>query len=204
MIRFLQHCPLLLFVLVLYNLVAFTKTDLVYVPASDSPADSPKIESPAPATAQANDSQAATDDAAPGTGADDVVEVEPAPAEEKPAKKANQNSPATGKPLFKLTLPSSAVWAPTFSDLMLLLAIILLYFELFKSTQTSNTAIVEHVFSIFVFLIFLIEFIVVEACGTSTFLLITLLSFIDVAAGLTMTISTARRDFGVGAHGMPG
>ncbi len=43
----------------------------------------------------------------------------------------------------------------------------------------------------------LVEFIILPGFGTSVFLLLTLMCFIDVVAGFTVTISTARRDFGV-------
>lgn len=104
------------------------------------------------------------------------------------------------KLLWEVTLVSGAQWKLHFNDLILLFGVIILYFELFKSTRTHVGSIIEHVFSMFVFIAFLIEFIVIEPCGNSTFLILTLLSMLDVIAGFTITISTARRDLAI-PHG---
>jgi hypothetical protein len=91
-------------------------------------------------------------------------------------------------------LVSGAQWIFSVNDLLLFLAIILLYIEIIKSTQTSTSSIVDHVLSMLVFIVFLMEFILVPQVGNSTFFLIMVISFIDVIAGFTITISTARRD----------
>jgi hypothetical protein len=71
------------------------------------------------------------------------------------------------------------------------------YIEIFKATRPNNFSILDHVFSLLVFIAFLIEFIAFPQAGNSTFFLITLMAFIDVVAGFTVTISTARRDIGL-------
>jgi hypothetical protein len=40
----------------------------------------------------------------------------------------------------------------------------------------------------------MVEFIVAEKAATSTFLILTALSFVDVVGGFTITIRTAQRD----------
>ncbi len=126
-----------------------------------------------------------------------VEEVAPAAAD---AEAEPAEAPKRPQAIANIPLISGATWRPLPADILLLIAVFVLYVELFKSTRTSVSSIVEHVLSMFVFIAFLVEFLVVEACGTSTFLIVTLLSLIDVIGGFTITISTARRDFGVGAH----
>ena len=103
----------------------------------------------------------------------------------------------SSEPLFSLNLISGAEWTLAFTDIVVLIGVIFLYFELFKSTRTHTASVIEHVFSMFVFIAFLIEFIVVKQCGNSTFLILTMFSLLDVVAGFTITISTARRDLAV-------
>lgn len=104
-------------------------------------------------------------------------------------------TPATlASTIIDTGLVSGAQWIFSVNDLLLFLAIILLYIEIIKSTQTSTSSIVDHVLSMLVFIIFLMEFILVPQVGNSTFFLIMVISFIDVIAGFTITISTARRD----------
>jgi len=83
-----------------------------------------------------------------------------------------------------------------------MLAAVLLYFEILKATRYSSGAIIDHALSMVVFVIFLVEFIVVPGAGTATFMILTLMALLDVVAGFTVTISTARRDIAFGGdHG---
>ncbi|MGB0721334.1 MAG: hypothetical protein ACPGU7_02950 [Gammaproteobacteria bacterium] len=98
--------------------------------------------------------------------------------------------------LTSVSLISGAVWTLTVSDLFISIGVITLYIEIFKSTRTSMASVVDHTLSTLVFVGFIVEFLVVPACGTSTFLILGLMSLLDVIAGFTVTIVAARRDFG--------
>ena len=103
--------------------------------------------------------------------------------------------PATlGNSIFLVHLPSGADWFFSGNDLILTISLIFLYLEIFKSTRTSTSSIVNHSLSLVVFVICLIEFIVFKPLANSTFFLIMLMTLIDVIAGFTVTISSARRD----------
>jgi hypothetical protein len=95
-------------------------------------------------------------------------------------------------------MPSDAGLALTTGEALVGLGLILLYLEILKSTRTGAASIVDHVLSMALFVIVLLELILVPAMATGTFLLIVLLTLIDVVAGFTVTISTARRDIGLG------
>lgn len=97
-------------------------------------------------------------------------------------------------------LPSGAIWKPTWGDIVVLVGLITLYVEIFKSTRTSSISIVDHTLSTIVFVAFLVSWMIypwtIGDKSNSTFLLLTVMSFIDVIAGFTITIAAARRDFG--------
>ena len=95
-------------------------------------------------------------------------------------------------------LPSGASTVITVSDMLILTAVIFLYIETFKATRTSILSIVDHALSLLVFVFFLIEYLVVAAVGNTTFLIITIISLMDVVMGFTVTISTAKRDLTLG------
>lgn len=97
-------------------------------------------------------------------------------------------------PLLEFTVPSSANIVLTVSSVFILTGIVFLYFEILKSTRSSTIAIVDHGLSMLVFVFFLVEFVAVEMVGNSTFLILTLMALVDVIAGFTVSISTARRD----------
>lgn len=103
--------------------------------------------------------------------------------------------------LFVIPLPSGAGLAMTVSSLLLLLGVIVLYVELSRAARQSRQAAVDHALSLLVFIIFLVELLVFDRAGTSTFLLLTVMSLLDVIAGFTVSLAAARRDFTVGSAG---
>ncbi|MEN8217164.1 MAG: hypothetical protein ABFS56_12515 [Pseudomonadota bacterium] len=100
--------------------------------------------------------------------------------------------------LFTLTLPSEAEWKLTSSDLFIMLGTITLYIEIVKSVRTGTGTIIEHALSLVVFIVYLVLFLLTPMAGTSTFLIITLMSLLDVIAGFTITVASARRDLTMG------
>jgi len=107
--------------------------------------------------------------------------------------------------LFYVKLPSGAFWKPTWGDLVVLAGLITLYIEIFKATRTSSISIVDHTLSTIVFVAFLVSWMIfpwtIGEKSNSTFLLLTVMAFIDVIAGFTITIAAARRDFMMGGRG---
>ena len=102
--------------------------------------------------------------------------------------------------IFSLPMVSRAVWAFTWSDLMVVFGVACLFGEVLKSTNTSTRAIVNHSLSMLVFIAYLVEFILVGFAARSVFFILTVLALFDVLAGLTISITAARRDLAVG-HG---
>ncbi len=99
--------------------------------------------------------------------------------------------------LFDATLMSGATFAFTMGDLLMVTGLVLIYVEIFKATRTSSASIVDHLLSMLLFVVCLVEFLILPGFGTSVFLMLTLMTFIDVVAGFTVTISAARRDIGI-------
>jgi len=102
--------------------------------------------------------------------------------------------------VFSVTqLPSTNAenpWIVTNGDLFILVALTALAIELVKATQTDSLSIGNHGLSMLVFVVALILFLVVEGFATSTFFFVAVMALIDVLVGMTVTIITARRDFG--------
>lgn len=99
--------------------------------------------------------------------------------------------------LFSVSLPSGQAMTVTLGALMTILGLIVLFVELVKSTRTTAPTIVDHGASMIVFILYLVEFIVVPACGTATFLVLMLIALLDVVAGFTITIRGSRRDYAI-------
>ena len=96
--------------------------------------------------------------------------------------------------LFGLPLLSGAMLLFRGGDLLLVIGLLLLCVEIYRATSSATGAILNHVLSLIVFIIALIELIVMPRMANMTFFLIVLMTLSDVIAGFTVTISTARRD----------
>lgn len=91
-----------------------------------------------------------------------------------------------------------AVWQISAGDLLLMLALVFFFAEVLKSTSTGASTIMNHAVSMIVFIVCLIEFLLLKNFATSTFFFLTVMSLLDVLAGVVVTIVAARRDFTVG------
>lgn len=103
--------------------------------------------------------------------------------------------------MFSIPMASGASWNVGVGDLILFLSLILLFFELLKSTSSQKVAIVNHALSMILFVVCLVEFLLIRGFATSTFFLIVTMVMLDVLAGFIVTIISARKDldFGAGA-----
>ncbi|MEM7768136.1 MAG: hypothetical protein AAF253_11710 [Pseudomonadota bacterium] len=99
---------------------------------------------------------------------------------------------------MSLPMISGVSWELTNGDALLLLAIGLLFIEILKSTSTGTATIMNHAVSMILFIVCLIEFLLLPNFATSVFFILTIMTLLDVLAGVVVTIVSARRDFAVG------
>lgn len=101
------------------------------------------------------------------------------------------------KPLFELKLMSGSIWTVTWSEILVMAGLGLLFIELIKSTRATVLSTAEHALSMLVFIIFLIEFLVVAPAGTNTFFNLGIMALIDVMAGYAISVAVARKDLNI-------
>ena len=95
--------------------------------------------------------------------------------------------------MFTLPMFSGTPWAITAGDFLLVISVLLLFFEVLKSTRSAQSSILEHMLSMLVFVAFLVEFLVVGAAASSVFFIVLVMTIIDVVAGFTVSITSAGR-----------
>lgn len=105
---------------------------------------------------------------------------------------------ALGEPLISVPMVSGSAWNVGTGDLILFLALILLFFELLKSTSSQKVAIVNHALSMILFVFCLVAFLLFPGFATSIFFLILTMVMLDVLAGFIVTIISARKDMDFG------
>jgi hypothetical protein len=101
--------------------------------------------------------------------------------------------------VVSFAVPSGVEFLLTAGHVMLAVGLVLLYVEIFKSTRTGAVSIIDHLLSMLLMVVCIVELVLLSEMATGTFFLLTLMTLIDVIAGFTVTISAARRDFGVNA-----
>src|SRR5688572_28471886 len=94
----------------------------------------------------------------------------------------------------RVPMASGAEWTISFGDVMMVLALILVFIELLESTSTGTAAIFNHALSMLVCIICLVEVLLHPAFATSVFFVIMVMSLLDALAGVVVTIVSARRD----------
>jgi len=99
--------------------------------------------------------------------------------------------------LTTVHMMSDADWTMSAGDMLIVLAVVLLFGELMKSTRIGVRSVVDHGLSLILFLAMLVEFILVKQAGTSTFFLLLVISFVDVLGGFAVTLRSAQRDLSV-------
>lgn len=100
--------------------------------------------------------------------------------------------------VFSLKMISGVTWRFELGDFLLLFSLFMLAIEIAKATSSRSVSIGNHVASMVLLLLCVILFLSMGAFATSTFFLLTMMVVFDVLVGATVTIVSARRDFGVG------
>lgn len=101
-------------------------------------------------------------------------------------------------PIFSVGMLSGARFTLTAGDLLIIAGIVMLFVEILKATRTGNASLADHVLSMLVFVAYLVEFLIAAPAAHSVFVILTVIAFIDVVAGFSITIRGARRDVGWG------
>ncbi|HEY0438530.1 MAG TPA: hypothetical protein VGD36_00550 [Xanthobacteraceae bacterium] len=101
------------------------------------------------------------------------------------------------KPLFTIHMMSGADWTVSAGELLIALALVLLFFEIVKATRHTQRSIIDHMLSTLVFIGALVEFLLVRQAGTSIFALLIVICLVDVVGGYSVSIRSATRDYTV-------
>src|SRR3954471_15248272 len=94
--------------------------------------------------------------------------------------------------IVKLTLMSGTEWQVTLSDILLALGMLLLLSEVVKGARPGAKFLTDHLLSLIVFGAAAAEFLLWPKFGTSTFLLLTMLSMVDFLSGIALHTRRAR------------
>ncbi|MGD0025098.1 MAG: hypothetical protein ABSC37_10830 [Xanthobacteraceae bacterium] len=84
-------------------------------------------------------------------------------------------------------------WVLTWEDILLAFSILLLAVEIVKSTRMGLRTIIDHVLAMALFIVMLVEFLLVQRAGTSTFFLLMMIGLVDVLVGFIISVRSSQR-----------
>lgn len=93
-----------------------------------------------------------------------------------------------------IQLISGQAWTVTPEDIILTFSILLLGVEVIKAARTGVRGLTDHILSMVLFIVMLVEFLLIARAGTSTFFILMVICLVDVMAGFIITARTAQRD----------
>jgi hypothetical protein len=97
-----------------------------------------------------------------------------------------------GTKLYTFRLMSGVEWSPTLGDAFFVFSLLMLMFEFIKATSQGKS-VVEHFLSIVLAGGAAAEFVMVKEAGTSVFVLLVAICFVDMFAGFAASLRRARR-----------
>jgi len=104
--------------------------------------------------------------------------------------------------IWHVNMISGGDWGFRRGDAIVAGSVVILLVELLRAARrASRRTIVDHVLSMILFVAMLVEFMTIKGIASSTFFLLLVISFVEVAAGFAVSIRTARRDVLLDAAG---
>ena len=102
--------------------------------------------------------------------------------------------------LLKFALPSGAPLALDAGDVVVLAGLLLLTFEVLKASRADDPALLDHLASLAVFALALLEFLLLARFAHGAILALLAMTLVDASAGFALAWRARRRR---GAAGMP-
>lgn len=96
--------------------------------------------------------------------------------------------------VLSMPMISGGVWTLSAGDLLVLVALVLLLLEIIKASRGYNSSVTDHMLSMFVFVAFLVEFLLVRGAAHPVFFLLLAIALVDVLGGFVVSLRGAGRD----------
>jgi hypothetical protein len=95
-------------------------------------------------------------------------------------------------PVTTVHMMSGQDWILTWEDLLIAFSVFLLWIEIIKSTRLGTRSVIDHILAMALFIGMLVEFLLVQRAGTSTFFLLMAIALVDVLAGFIVGMRSAQ------------
>jgi hypothetical protein len=103
-----------------------------------------------------------------------------------------------GDVVISLQMLSGADWTMTLGDVLIVIALGMLFIEILKASRYGRGSLLNHMLSMLVFIGFLVEFLLVRNAATQIFFILMTITLVDVVGGFAVAIRAAGRDVSIG------
>ncbi|MBF0461608.1 MAG: hypothetical protein HQL87_09445 [Magnetococcales bacterium] len=104
---------------------------------------------------------------------------------------------ALGTEILALSLPSGPVFTINIGESLLMVGVVALFVEIFKTTQGGAVSTWDHLLAVLTWVGFVVEFVLVAKAATAIFATLMLMALLEVIAGFTVSSKEGRRGVGV-------
>ena len=104
-------------------------------------------------------------------------------------------------PVTTVHMMSGQDWVLTWEDILVAFAIFLLWIEIIKSSRIGTRTVMDHILAMGLFIAMLVEFLLVQRAGTSTFFLLMTIALVDVLAGFIVGMRSSQRQIEIEGPG---
>jgi hypothetical protein len=98
---------------------------------------------------------------------------------------------------FSVGLFSAETLTLTAGDLIILVGLLFLLFEMMRAASVGRGAVVNNLASVIVLVVYVAELLVIPEAATATFAVLTAIAAIDVLAGIYISARVAARDVNI-------
>ena len=103
-----------------------------------------------------------------------------------------------GQIVISLQMLSGADWTMTIGDLLIVVALVFLFVEILRASRNGRGSLLNHILSMLVFIVYLVEFLLVRDAATQVFFILMTITLVDVIGGFAVAVRSAGRDVSIG------
>lgn len=96
-------------------------------------------------------------------------------------------------PVYEYLLPSGVALSVTWEQVLIGGGLLLFYIEIFKATRSGGVSMMDHLLSLVLLAVCVVAMAQLPEMATGTFLILTVMTLIDVLAGFTVSMFGNRR-----------
>ena len=93
---------------------------------------------------------------------------------------------------------SGALWTLLVGDILILIALVLLFIAILKAARGGSRSTLGHILSLLVFVVFVAKFLLVQGAATQIFFILMAIALVDAVGVTVVAVQAAERNMSIG------